>query len=109
MSNHIGEYFFSEGEKALEQEYTALIRQYIPYFNELPEVHQSKFVRRTIHFRSIKEFFYVGMQAIPEGLLEATRSASVKNCGDYILHILLYNCLDIYVLLHLIFLNYLLI
>lgn len=77
MPENIGEYFFGAGKPAnkppvnsipgqIEVEYGNIISQYIPYFNSLPEQHKKKFLQRTIHFRSIKEFVYIGMEEKPE-------------------------------------------
>jgi len=46
---------------AIESEYGSTIGQYIFYFNELPETGKKRFLERTIHFRSIKHFSYIGM------------------------------------------------
>lgn len=46
----------------VETEYHTIISQYIPYYNELPDPGKKKFVERTIHFRSIKSFNYIGME-----------------------------------------------
>jgi Mlc titration factor MtfA (ptsG expression regulator) len=47
---------------AIESEYSSIISQYISYFNELPEAGKKRFLERTIHFRSIKHFSYIGME-----------------------------------------------
>jgi hypothetical protein len=46
---------------AIESEYGSIIGQYISYFNELPETGKKRFLERTILFRSIKHFSYIGM------------------------------------------------
>jgi MtfA peptidase len=46
----------------VESEYGAVISQYISYFNELPDVGRKRFLERTIRFRSIKHFSYIGME-----------------------------------------------
>jgi Mlc titration factor MtfA (ptsG expression regulator) len=70
MSNNLSEYFSGTGDSAsttpslpaTEVEYSAIIGQYIPYFNELTEPVKKRFLERTVHFRGIKEFNYIGMQ-----------------------------------------------
>lgn len=46
---------------AIESEYGSIISEYISYFNELPDAGKKRFLERTIHFRSIKHFSYIGM------------------------------------------------
>src|SRR6185295_5250104 len=46
----------------IESEYASIISQYISYFNELPDAGKKRFLERTIHFRSIKHFSYIGME-----------------------------------------------
>jgi len=46
---------------ATESEYSSIISQHISYFNELPDAGKKRFLQRTIHFRSIKHFSYIGM------------------------------------------------
>jgi MtfA peptidase len=46
----------------VEAEYSSVISQYISYFNELPDAGKKRFLERTIHFRSIKHFSYIGME-----------------------------------------------
>jgi Mlc titration factor MtfA (ptsG expression regulator) len=70
MPDNISANFFdapdSSSTSALSQttefEYSTIISQYIPYFNELPETIKKRFLARTIHFRSIKVFNYIGME-----------------------------------------------
>lgn len=50
----------------IELEYSSIISQYIPYFNELPDTGKRRFVERTIHFQSIKNFTYIGMEELKE-------------------------------------------
>ena len=45
----------------IESEYSSIISLYISYFNELPDEGKKRFLERTIHFRSIKHFSYIGM------------------------------------------------
>ena len=45
-----------------ESEYSFVISQYISYFNELTDAGKKRFLERTIHFRSIKHFIYIGME-----------------------------------------------
>jgi Mlc titration factor MtfA (ptsG expression regulator) len=45
-----------------EFEYSTVISQHIPYFNELPETIRKMFLERTVHFRNIKQFTYIGME-----------------------------------------------
>jgi len=45
-----------------EFEYSTVISQHIPYFNELPETIKRRFLERTVHFKSIKQFTYIGME-----------------------------------------------
>jgi Mlc titration factor MtfA (ptsG expression regulator) len=47
---------------AIESEYGPIISQYISYFNELSDAGKKRFLERTIHFRSIKHFSYIGME-----------------------------------------------
>jgi len=47
---------------ALESEYGAIISLYISYFNELSDAGKKRFLERTMHFRSIKHFSYIGME-----------------------------------------------
>jgi len=47
---------------AIESEYGSIISQYISYFNELPDAGKKRFLERTIHFKSIKHFSYIGME-----------------------------------------------
>jgi MtfA peptidase len=47
-------------------DYTSIIDQCIPYFSELPDAGKKRFLERTFHFRSIKNFTYIGMQEIKE-------------------------------------------
>jgi Mlc titration factor MtfA (ptsG expression regulator) len=49
-----------------EFEYGSVISQRIPYFNELPQAIKKRFLERTIHFRNIKEFIYIGMEETKE-------------------------------------------
>jgi Mlc titration factor MtfA (ptsG expression regulator) len=51
---------------SIEFDYSSIISQYIRYFNELPESGKKRFVERTIHFRSIKSFHFIGMQEVKE-------------------------------------------
>ncbi len=46
----------------IELEFGSIISRYIPYFNELPDSGKKRFVERTVHFRSLKEFNYIGME-----------------------------------------------
>ena len=73
MSNDLNEYFSGTSDSgvattstsqlsSVETEYSSIISQYIPYFNELQEPVKKRFLERTVHFRSIKEFTYIGMQ-----------------------------------------------
>jgi len=45
----------------IESDYSSIISLYISYFNELPDEGKKRFLERTIHFRSIKHFSYIGM------------------------------------------------
>jgi Mlc titration factor MtfA (ptsG expression regulator) len=47
---------------AIESEYGPIISQYISYFNDLSDAGKKRFLERTIHFRSIKHFSYIGME-----------------------------------------------
>jgi MtfA peptidase len=40
----------------------SIIGRYISYFNELPDAGKKRFLERTVHFKSIKNFMYIGMQ-----------------------------------------------
>ena len=46
----------------IEVEYSSIISSYIPYFNELSDTGKKRFLERTIHFRNLKKFNYVGME-----------------------------------------------
>jgi len=48
--------------QATEFEYSTVISQHMPYFNELPETIKKRFLERTVHFRNIKQFTYIGME-----------------------------------------------
>jgi Mlc titration factor MtfA (ptsG expression regulator) len=52
----------SDQVSPIDVEYRSVIGQYIPYFNELPDAGRKRFVERTIHFKSIKSFTYIGME-----------------------------------------------
>jgi len=76
--NNIGEYFFNDNTgkvttaandeftSEMETDYANLISLYIPYYNQLPEELKKRFLRRAYHFRSIKNFHYVGMAELAE-------------------------------------------
>jgi MtfA peptidase len=51
---------------ATQLDYAAVIGQYISYFNELPDVGKQRFLERTIHFKSIKNFIFIGMEELKE-------------------------------------------
>ncbi|HEV8507001.1 MAG TPA: zinc-dependent peptidase [Chitinophagaceae bacterium] len=52
----------SDSAISIESEYSSIISQYISYFNDLPDAGKKIFLERTIHFRSIKHFSYIGME-----------------------------------------------
>jgi Mlc titration factor MtfA (ptsG expression regulator) len=49
-----------------DTEYAGIISQYISYFNELPDAGKQRFLERTIHFKNIKNFTFIGMQELKE-------------------------------------------
>ncbi|HEV8287342.1 MAG TPA: zinc-dependent peptidase [Chitinophagaceae bacterium] len=51
-----------EFSQPIEVEYSSIISQYISYFNELPDTGKKRFLERTAHFRSLKQFNYIGME-----------------------------------------------
>jgi Mlc titration factor MtfA (ptsG expression regulator) len=52
--------------ESTEVDYAGIISQYISYFNELPEEGKKRFLERTVHFRSIKNFTFIGIDEIKE-------------------------------------------
>src|SRR5262249_34100001 len=59
----------------MQVDYANIIGQYISYFNELPDAGKKRFLERTIHFKSIKNFTYIGMQEIKEASILISAAA----------------------------------
>lgn len=47
-------------------DYVSIISQYISYFIRLPDAGKKRFLERTIHFKGIKNFTYIGMKEVKE-------------------------------------------